>query len=98
MLPSEAAGEPLADPRHAAGELGLPAGVPGLDVSIRDLRERNFLQFRISQKRLGRGVFTLEVFESLDSSPRQGLVTRQPRRRSNGRAHRAFQWPVESKH
>jgi hypothetical protein len=29
-------------------------------VSIRDLRERNFLQFRISQKPLERGVFTLK--------------------------------------
>jgi hypothetical protein len=27
-----------------------------------------------------------------------GLVTRQPRRQSSGRAHSAFQWPVESKH
>jgi hypothetical protein len=52
MLPSDAAGELLANPQHAAGDSRLPAGVPGLDVSIRDLRDRNFLQFRISQNRL----------------------------------------------
>jgi hypothetical protein len=98
MLPSDAAGELLADPQHAACDLRLPAGVPGLDVSIRDLRERNFLQFHISQKPLERGVFTLEVFEPLDSSPRQGLVTGQPRPQSSGRAHSTFQWPVEAKH
>jgi hypothetical protein len=54
--------------------------------------------FRISQKPLERGVFTLEVFEPLDSLSRPGLVTRQPRRQQSGRAHSAFQWPVESKH
>jgi hypothetical protein len=43
-------------------------------VSIRDLRERNFLQFRISQKPLERGVFTLKAVEPLDPSPRPGLV------------------------
>jgi hypothetical protein len=110
-------------PSRAAGDERLAAGVPGRDVSIRDLLERDFLQFRISQKPLERGVFTLEVFEPLDvlppdrmaacparrtesicgesplrrSSARPGLVTRQPRRQSSGRAHTAFQWPVESK-
>jgi hypothetical protein len=68
------------------------------------------VQFRISQKPLERGVFTLEVVEPLDvlpgpngspptarrtestcgesplrrSSPRPGLVTRQPRRQQSG--------------
>ena len=82
------------------------------------------VQFRISQKPLERGVFTLEVVEPLDvlpgptgspptaprtesscgesplrrSSPRPGLVTRQPRCQQSGRAHSAFQSPVESKY
>jgi hypothetical protein len=54
--------------------------------------------FRISQKPLKRGVFAREVFEPLDSSPPPRLVTRQPRRQQSGRAHSAFQGPVESKH
>jgi hypothetical protein len=33
-----------------------------------------FLQLRISQKPLERGVFTLKAFEPLDPSPRTGLV------------------------
>jgi hypothetical protein len=39
-----------------------------------------------AQKRLGRGVFTLEVVAPRDSSPRSGSVTRQPRRATE-RAH-----------
>jgi hypothetical protein len=57
----------------------------------------HFRQFRISQKRLERGVFTLEVFEPLDPSAQPGFVARQPRRQSSGPAHRAFQGQVESK-
>jgi hypothetical protein len=82
---------------HTEPDLRLPAGVPGLHVSLRDLHERNYLHFRISQKRFGRGVFTFQVAEPLDSSPRSGSVTRQPRRQLSGQAHSAFQWLVESK-
>ena len=65
---------------HTERDLRLPAGVPGLHDFISDLHERNFLHSRISQKRLGRGVFTIEVVAPRDSSPRSGSVTRQPRR------------------
>src|SRR3984957_10879313 len=92
MLPGDAAGELLADPQHALQV------TPGQDVSIRVLLERTFLQFHISQKPLERGVFTLEIFEPLDPSPRLGLVTRLLIRPSSGRTHGAFQWPTESKH
>jgi hypothetical protein len=82
---------------RAAGDLRLPAGVPGQNVSIRDLREHNFRQSRVSQKPLERGVFTLKAFEPLGPWPRPGLVSRLLRRPSSGRADGAFQWPAESK-
>jgi hypothetical protein len=43
--------------------------------------------FRISEKPLARGVFTLEVFCYAGAETATG-----------GRFHSAFQWPVESKH
>ena len=98
VLAGDAAGELLADPQHALQvTFRLAADVPGLDVSVRDLPKRGLLQFRISQKPLERGVFTLERFEPRDPPARPGSVTRQPRRQSSGRAHGALQWPVESK-
>ena len=72
-------------PARATGDLRPPAGVPGQNASIRDPRERNFLQFRMSQKPLERGVFTLTAVEPLDLSARPGLVTRQLRRPSRAR-------------
>ena len=80
MVPGDAAGELLADPSRAAGDERLAAGVPGRDVSLRDLLERDFLQFRISQKPLERGVFTLEVFEPLDVLPPDRMAACPARR------------------
>jgi hypothetical protein len=60
MVAAEAADELLADTQRA---LELTHG-------RRDLGERNFLQFRISQTTLERGVFMLELFEPLASSAR----------------------------
>ena len=92
VLAGDAAGELLADPRHALQvTFRLAADVPGLDVSVRDLRERGFLQFRISQKPLERGVFTLKPVEPRDPPARPGSVTREPKRQSSGRANGEFQ-------
>jgi hypothetical protein len=42
---------------------GCARGVPGLEVSLRDLLERDLLQLSISQQPLERGIFALELFE-----------------------------------
>jgi hypothetical protein len=48
---------------------GCPPAFGRLDFPFAIFFARDFVQFRISQKPLERGVFTLEVYEPLDVLP-----------------------------
>ena len=64
VLPGHPASEPFADPQHPLQVTnGRPPGVPGLEVSPRDLLERSLLQLGISEQPLEGGVLPLEVLE-----------------------------------
>jgi len=98
MLPGDAAGELLADPQHALQvTYGCPPAFRTKMFPFAISVSATFSNSALAKTRLSVAFSRSRSLSRVILQHDQIWSTRQPRRQSSGRAHRALQWPVESK-